>query len=118
MPSNSVGIVPALTNSTGAASRLAPIILSAALEFQRAGDDAAQFADAFPFLDQRLHRSSRRRVGEDLQMHAFVLAGKRDSQASSMVKHRMGANQVTMRRKISSITVRAARRRALSAASQ
>ena len=45
-------------------------------------------------------------------------SGKRAVQASSMVKQRMGANQVTMRRKISSVTVRVALRRAACAGSQ
>ena len=86
-------------------------LLGGALQFQRAGDHPAQFAHPLPFLDQGRIVPCRGHGEEILQMHAFVFAGKRDSQASSMVKQRMGANQVTMRRKISSITVRAARRR-------
>src|SRR6185312_10614931 len=45
-------------------------------------------------------------------------APKRVVQTSSMVKHRMGAYQVTMQRKMVSITVRAARRRGASTGSQ
>src|SRR3569833_1316475 len=106
-----------LTNSNGAGYRVGPMVLSA-----RANSSA-------PVLT---------RLNSRMRDHFFTSAGlahaagaakkscrctlsfmpKRVVQASSMVKQRMGATQVTTRRKISSVTVREDRRRALDAASQ
>ena len=64
-----------------------------ALDFQRAGDDAAHAAHLAPFLGELVVAPGRRHLGEQFEMHGLRVGAVARAQASSAVKHSIGASQ-------------------------
>ena len=86
--------------------------LPRALDLQRAGDDAAHAAHLAPLLGQRVVAPGRRQSREQTSRctEPSLAPDSARSQASSVVKHSIGASQVTVQRNSWSITVSAALR--------